>query len=95
LRQSTPGPNILTLLVTPHPEILDLLHMITRSIALASLLLLAACSSGADMADDTPGNDSTLDAITGRGEEKARERLDKAEKEADARAAEAGADEPR
>ena len=67
----------------------------TRFIALASLLLLAACSSGADMADDTPGNDSTLDAITGRAERDAQERLDKAEKEADARAADAGADEPR
>jgi hypothetical protein len=67
----------------------------TRFIALASLVLLAACSSGADMADDGTANDSTLDAITGRGEEKAQERLDKAEKEADARAADAGADEPR
>lgn len=69
--------------------------MITRSIALASLALLAACSSGADMADETVANDSSLDAITGRAEEKAQERLDKAEKDADARAAEAGADEPR
>lgn len=69
--------------------------MTTRFIALASLVLLAACSSGADMADDTLANDSTLDAITGRAEEKAQERVDKAEKDADARASEAGADEPR
>lgn len=69
--------------------------MTTRFIALASLVLLAACSSGADMADDTLANDSTLDAITGRAEEKAQERLDKAENDADARASEAGADEPR
>ena len=67
----------------------------TRFIALASLVLLAACSSGADMADDTLANDSTLDAITGRAEKNAQERLDRAEKEADARDAEAGADEPR
>jgi hypothetical protein len=67
--------------------------MTTRFIVLASLLLLAACSSGADMADDTLANDSTLDAITGRAEEKAKERLDKAEKDAEARAADAGADE--
>ena len=63
----------------------------TRFIAVASLALLAACSSGADMADDTLANDSTLDAITGRAEE----RLEKAEKDAEARDAEAGADEPR
>ncbi|HEY0022939.1 MAG TPA: hypothetical protein VGB24_08515 [Longimicrobium sp.] len=69
--------------------------MSTRSIALASLALLAACSSGADMADETVANDSSLDAITGRAEEKAQERLEKAEKDADARASEAGADEPR
>ncbi len=69
--------------------------MTTLFIALASLVLLTACSSGADMADDTLANDSTLDAITGRGEEKAQERSDKAEKDADARASEAGADEPR
>jgi hypothetical protein len=69
--------------------------MITRVIALASLALLAACSSGADMADDTLANDSTLDAITGRAEEKAQERSDNAEKDADARASKAGADEPR
>jgi hypothetical protein len=67
----------------------------TRFIALASLVLLAACSSGADMADDTLANDSTLDAITGRAEEKAQERSKKAEKEADARASKAEADEPR
>ena len=67
----------------------------TRFIALASLVLLAACSSGADMADDAPGNDSTLDAITGRAERDAQERLDQAEKEAESRAADAGADEPR
>jgi hypothetical protein len=65
--------------------------MMTRFIALASLALLAACSSGADVADDAPANDSSLDAITGRAEE----RLEKAEKDADARASEAGADEPR
>lgn len=69
--------------------------MTTRFIALATLGLLAACSSGADMADDTLANDSTLDAITGRAEEKAQERLDNAEKDADARATEAGADEAR
>lgn len=67
--------------------------MITRSIALASLALLAACSSGADMADETVANDSTLDAITGRAEEKVQERLEKAQKDAAARASEAGADE--
>jgi len=77
-------------------------HMTTRFIALASLALLAACSSGADMADDPLANDSTLDAITGRAEERlekaekdAEKRSEKAEKDADARAAEAGANEPR
>ncbi|HEY7768691.1 hypothetical protein [Longimicrobium sp.] len=65
----------------------------TRFIALASFALLAACSSGADMADDTVANDSSLDAITGRAEEKVQERLEKAQKDAEARAAEAGANE--
>ncbi|HEX8320337.1 hypothetical protein [Longimicrobium sp.] len=64
-----------------------------RFIALATLALLAACSSGADMADDTLANDSTLDAITGRAEEKVQERLEKAQKDADARASDAGANE--
>ena len=63
----------------------------TRFIALASLVMLAACSSGADVADDALATDSSLDAITGRAEERAK----KAEKKADARDAEAGADEPR
>ena len=67
----------------------------TRFIALACLVLLAACSSGADMADDTLANDSTLDAITGRAEEKAQEREDKAVKDAGARASKAEANEPR
>jgi hypothetical protein len=64
-----------------------------RFIALACLALLAACSSGADVAEDPAQNDSTaLDAITGRAEKNARERLDKAEKAADKRAADAEAD---
>ena len=67
-----------------------------RLLVLACAALLAACSSGADVADDAPANDSTLDAITGRPRgtaENVQEQVDKAQKDADARASDAGADE--
>lgn len=69
-----------------------------RILALACAALLAGCSSGADLADDGPASDSTLDVLTGKSEkaaDRARERIDQAQKNAAARAADAGADEPR